>query len=107
MAGSPTPLDVVSKYFEALSAKDFATVAGLFAGVIVWHRPGGNRFSGTHRGSLVVGDMIGGMMAVSDGTFELARSARRWSMVRSSRFPSVSAGSVTVPRFPGTASTCC
>ncbi len=72
MAGSPTPLDVVSQYFEALSAKDFATVAGLFADDIVWHQPGGNRFSGTHRGSRVVGDLIGGMMAVSEGTFELA-----------------------------------
>ncbi|WP_410642467.1 nuclear transport factor 2 family protein [Amycolatopsis sp. lyj-346] len=72
MTGSPTPLDVVSKYFDALTAKDFAAVAGLFADDIVWHQPGRNRFSGTHRGSRVVGDMIGGMMTVSEGTFELA-----------------------------------
>src|SRR5689334_11244760 len=72
MAGSLTPLDVVYKYFDALTAKDFAAVAGLFADDIVWHQPGNNRFSGTHRGSRVVGDMIGGMMAVSEGTFELA-----------------------------------
>jgi ketosteroid isomerase-like protein len=71
MAGTPTPLDVVHQYFDALTAKDFAAVAGLFADDIVWHQPGSNRFSGTHRGSRVVGDMIGGMMGVSEGTFEL------------------------------------
>ena len=50
-----TPLTVVRKYFDALSAKDFATVAGMFADDIVWHQPGGNRFSGTHHGSAAVG----------------------------------------------------
>ena len=66
-----TPLAVVRKYFDALSAKDFATVAGMFADDIVWHQPGDNRFSGTHHGSAAVGEMIGGMMTVSEGTFEL------------------------------------
>ena len=66
-----TPLDVASRYFAALSAKDFATVASMFADDIVWHQPGSNRFSGTHRGAAAVGDMIGGMMAASQGTFEL------------------------------------
>ena len=72
MAGSPTPIDVVNKYFDALSAKDFAAVAGLFADDVVWHQPGDHRFSGTHRGSGVVGQMLGGMMTVSEGTFELS-----------------------------------
>jgi len=72
MTVSPNPIDVVDKYFDALSAKDFATVAGLFADDVVWHQPGGHRFSGTHRGSDVVGRMLGGMMTVSEGTFELA-----------------------------------
>jgi ketosteroid isomerase-like protein len=66
-----TPLDVVNRYFEALSAKDFPTVASMFADDIVWHQPGDNRFSGTHRGGAAVGEMIGGMMTVSEGTFEL------------------------------------
>lgn len=69
--GSTTPLAVVRGYFDALAAKDFATVAATFADDIVWHQPGGNRFSGTHRGSAAVNEMIGGMMAVSEGTFEL------------------------------------
>jgi uncharacterized protein len=72
MAESTNNLDVVRKYFDALSAKDFATVAAMFADDIVWHQPGGHRFSGTHRGSTTVGALIGGMMTVSEGTFELA-----------------------------------
>ena len=64
---STNPLAVVRRYFDALAAKDFATVAGMFADDIVWHQPGGNRFSGTHRGSAAVNEMIGGMMTVSEG----------------------------------------
>jgi ketosteroid isomerase-like protein len=69
------PLAVARRYFDALSAKDFATVASMFADDIVWHQPGNNRFSGTHHGSAAVGEMIGGMMAVSEGTFELSTTA--------------------------------
>ena len=67
-----TPLEVINRYFEALSANDFATVASILADDIVWHQPGRNRFSGTHRGGSAVNEMVGGMMAVSGGTFELA-----------------------------------
>ena len=70
-----TPLAVARAYFDALAAKDFATVAAMFADDIVWHQPGDNRFSGTHHGSAAVGEMIGGMMAVSEGTFELSTTA--------------------------------
>ncbi|QYN33563.1 nuclear transport factor 2 family protein [Pseudonocardia sp. DSM 110487] len=69
------PLAVARRYFDALAAKDFATVASMFADDIVWHQPGTNRFSGTHRGSAAVGEMIGGMMAVSEGAFELSTTA--------------------------------
>ena len=69
---SNSPLNVVREYFDALSAKDFAAVAALLADDIVWHQPGGNQFSGTHRGGSAVNDMIGGMMSVSRGTFELS-----------------------------------
>jgi hypothetical protein len=72
MVASTGPLAVVGRYFDALSAKDFATVAGLFADDIVWHQPGDNRFSRTHRGSAAVTEMIGGMMTVSDRTFALS-----------------------------------
>jgi uncharacterized protein len=67
---------VAQKYFDALAAKQFDVVASMFAEDIVWHQPGDNRFSGTHRGAGAVGAMIGGMMEVSQGTFALSlRSA--------------------------------
>jgi uncharacterized protein len=75
MQESTTPLAVIRRYFDALSAKDFATVGGMFADDIVWHQPGANRFSGTPRGSAAVNEMIGGMIAASEGTFELALTA--------------------------------
>ncbi len=67
-----TPLAVARAYFDALSAKDFATVAGMFADDIVWHQPGNNRLSGTHRGRAAVDEVLGATMAISEGTFELA-----------------------------------
>ncbi|MFD4637518.1 nuclear transport factor 2 family protein [Lentzea sp. NPDC058436] len=70
-----TPLAVVTAYFEALESGDLATVAAQFADDVVWHQPGDNQFSGLHRGSDAVGAMIGGMMAVSEGTFSLRRNA--------------------------------
>jgi uncharacterized protein len=72
MVESTGPLAVVRKYFDALSAKDFATVAALFADDIVWHQPGANQFSGTRRGGAAVGEMLGGMTTVSEGTFEIS-----------------------------------
>ena len=65
-------LTVARKYVDAVSAKDFATVAGLLADDIVWHQPGANRLSGTHRGRAAVDEVLGGMMVISEGTFELA-----------------------------------
>ncbi|HET6707644.1 nuclear transport factor 2 family protein [Amycolatopsis sp.] len=65
------PTSVAQEYFDALSAKDFATVAAMFADDIRWHQPGGNRFSGTHDGSAAVGALLAGMTTVSDGSFEL------------------------------------
>ncbi|MFS8096638.1 nuclear transport factor 2 family protein [Lentzea alba] len=70
-----TPLAVITTYFDALEAGDFATVSATFADDIVWHQPGANRFSGIHHGSAAVGEMIGGMMTVSEGTFTLKRNA--------------------------------
>ncbi|NGY63082.1 nuclear transport factor 2 family protein [Lentzea sp. NEAU-D13] len=72
MVESTGPLAVVTRYFDALAAKDFPTVAGLFADDVVWHQPGDNQFSGTHRGSAAVGQLLGGMMTASEGSFELS-----------------------------------
>ncbi|GAB2964144.1 nuclear transport factor 2 family protein [Streptomyces pseudoechinosporeus] len=44
----------------------------LFAEDIVWHQPGDNQLSGTHRGAATVREVMGRTMAISEGTFELA-----------------------------------
>jgi hypothetical protein len=43
-----------------------------FSDQVVWHQPGANRFSGDHTGIAGVGALLGGMMEVSEGTFQLA-----------------------------------
>jgi ketosteroid isomerase-like protein len=65
-------LAVARKYVDAVLAKDFGAIAGLFADDIVWHQPGANRFSGTHRGGAAVDKLLGAMMTISEGTFELS-----------------------------------
>jgi uncharacterized protein len=69
---STTTLAVARRYVDAVSAKDFAAVAGMFADDIVWHQPGDNAVAGTHRGTAEVNQMIGAQMAATEGTFELA-----------------------------------
>ena len=59
-------------YADALTAKDFATVAGLFADDVVWHQPGAHRFAGTYRGQAEVNGHLGALMGASQGTFELS-----------------------------------
>ena len=61
-----------TRYFDALTNGDFATVTGMFAEHIVWHQPGANRFSGTHNGGASVGEMIGAMMEASAGSFKIS-----------------------------------
>lgn len=65
-------LSVAQQYVDAVSAKDFGTVADLLADDIVWHQPGANRLSGTHRGRAAVDQLLGAMMTISEGTFELS-----------------------------------
>jgi len=64
-------LTVARRYVDAVSAKDFGAVAGLFADGIVWHQPGDNAVSGTHSGGAAVGEMLATQMTVTEGTFEL------------------------------------
>ncbi len=45
---------------------------GLLGPRVVWHQPGGNRFSGDHVGAEGVGALLGGMMTVSEGSFQLS-----------------------------------
>ena len=66
------PATVARTYFEALGRGDIPTVMAQFSDAVIWHQPGDNRFSGVHEGTDAVGALLGGMMAVSEGSFELA-----------------------------------
>lgn len=63
---------VARKYVDAVGAKDFGAMAGLLADDVVWRQPGENRLSGTHRGAAAVDQLLGAMMTISEGTFELS-----------------------------------
>ena len=67
-----TPAAVAAAYFEALGAGDVPGAMALLSPQVVWHQPGGNRFSGDHIGVDGVGALLGGMMEVSEGSFQLA-----------------------------------
>ncbi|WP_202865827.1 nuclear transport factor 2 family protein [Kribbella turkmenica] len=60
-------LAVARKYVDAVVAKDFGAVAGLLADDVVWHQPGENRLSGTHRGAGAVNQLLGAMTTISAG----------------------------------------
>ena len=67
-----TPLEITQQYFGALANGDMAKVAGLIDENCVWHQPGQNQFSGQHVGPKAIGQMIGAMMEVSGGTFNVS-----------------------------------
>ena len=68
---SSAVLGIARQYAAAVSARDFGAVTRMFTDDIVWHQPGRNQFSGSHRGAAAIGEMFGGMMTVTEGTFEL------------------------------------
>ena len=67
-----TPATVASTYFDALSRGDVPTAMAQFSPSVTWHQPGENQFSGEHPGVEGVGALLGGMMGVSQGSFQLA-----------------------------------
>ncbi|WP_152365243.1 nuclear transport factor 2 family protein [Microlunatus speluncae] len=67
-----TPAAVVAGYFEALGRGDVPAALARFSPAVLWRQPGANRFSGDHRGAEEVAALLGGMMEVSEGTFQLA-----------------------------------
>lgn len=67
-----SPVEVANAYFEALGSGDVPRAMGMFAAGVVWHQPGANRFSGDHHGVDGIGALLGGMLEVSQGTFQLA-----------------------------------
>ena len=69
-----TNIDIAKAYIKAAQTGDQATLATILSPDIVWYQPGGNQFSGTHRGLATVGGMLGKMMEVSHGTFAITRA---------------------------------
>lgn len=67
-----TPAAVAATFFDALGRGDIPTVMAQFSDTVVWNQPGANAFSGVHHGIDGVGALLGGMMATSEGTFQLA-----------------------------------
>ncbi|MFI1209759.1 nuclear transport factor 2 family protein [Streptomyces sp. NPDC020802] len=68
---SSAVLSVASQCAAAVSARDFGAVTRVFTEDIVWHQPGRNQLSGSHRGAAAIGETFGGMMTVIEGSFEL------------------------------------
>lgn len=54
-----THLDIAKTYIKAAQTGDQATLASVISPDVVWHQPGNNQFSGTHRGMAMVGPMLG------------------------------------------------
>lgn len=71
---STNTIDIAKAYIKAIQTGDQATLGSLISPDVVWHQPGKNRFSGTHRGMAAVGPMLGAMMEVSKGSFAITRA---------------------------------
>ncbi|WP_424935215.1 MULTISPECIES: nuclear transport factor 2 family protein [Bacteria] len=67
-----SPAAVAAAYFEAVERGDVPGAMGLLSPEVQWHQPGANRFSGDHSGIDEVGALLGGMMEVSGGSFQLS-----------------------------------
>lgn len=67
-------IEIAKTYIQAAQTGDQATLARVISPDVVWHQPGNNQFSGTHRGMAAVGQMLGQMMAVSQATFAITRA---------------------------------
>ena len=64
-----TPKEIVMAYSKALEKGDIPTAFSFFSKEAKWHQPGANQFSGIKNGSDEIGQMLGGMMEISKGTF--------------------------------------
>ena len=65
-------IDIAKTYIKAVQTGDQATLGSIISPDVVWHQPGNNQFSGTHRGMAALGPMLGKMMEASKGTFTIS-----------------------------------
>ena len=66
-----TATDVVTAYSIALSKGDIPAAFSHFSPDAQWHQPGNNQFSGTKIGLAAIGQMLGDMMAATQGTLAI------------------------------------
>ncbi len=65
---------IAKSYIKAVQTGDQATLGSIISPDVVWHQPGNNQFSGTHKGMGNVGPMLGKMMELSKGTFTISKA---------------------------------
>ena len=70
MADHPN-LAVLKTGYDAFSAGDIETVAGLYTPDTVWHEPGGSLISGDHQGLEAVLTYFGKLAGLTEGTFKV------------------------------------
>ncbi|WP_394209355.1 nuclear transport factor 2 family protein [Enterovibrio calviensis] len=66
-------LTLIKTYFASLKNGDMETFASLFDKEVVWHQPGNHPFSGEKHGFEEIGQMVGGMMSQTAGTFVVSQ----------------------------------
>ena len=59
-------IEIAKTYIQAAQTGDQTTLGRVISPDVVWHQPGHNQFSGTHRGLAAVGQMLGEIMANGD-----------------------------------------
>lgn len=69
-------IDVAKAYISAVQTGDQVALGGLLDPDVVWHQPGNNKFSGVKRGMAELGQMLGGMMESSAGSFAITKVNR-------------------------------
>lgn len=82
-----TNINIAKAFIKARQADDRAALGELLLPDVIWHQPGDNRFSGTHRGIADVLAMLDAMKEASDGTYGITvanrfASNRDWVGIR-------------------------
>ncbi|CAH0313033.1 hypothetical protein SRABI36_05110 [Pedobacter sp. Bi36] len=65
------PKEIITAYLEALGKGDIAVAFSYFSTDAQWHQPGSHQFAGLKTGPKEIGEMVGGMMEATQGTFAL------------------------------------
>lgn len=64
-------IEVVRRYFDAVTRGDLEAVGNTFSSDIEWHQPGEGTLSGLHRGKEAIFTLLGQFMERSGGTFRI------------------------------------